>query len=40
MDTKIKYVTATQNFVSVYTMKNRLYIWGKTDELNFGDCTK
>ncbi|CAD8124416.1 unnamed protein product [Paramecium sonneborni] len=40
MDTKIKYVTASQNFVSVYTMKNRLYIWGKMEELNLGECQK
>ncbi|CAD8204206.1 unnamed protein product [Paramecium octaurelia] len=40
MDTKIQQVTAAQNFVSVHTMKNRLYIWGKTDEMNFGDCLK
>ncbi|CAD8204654.1 unnamed protein product [Paramecium pentaurelia] len=40
LDNKIKLMTASQNFVSVLTIKNQLYIWGKYEELNLGDYIK
>ncbi|CAK68645.1 unnamed protein product (macronuclear) [Paramecium tetraurelia] len=39
-DNKVKLMTASQNFVSVLTIKNHLYIWGKFEELNLGDHIK
>ncbi|CAD8193486.1 unnamed protein product [Paramecium octaurelia] len=40
LDNKVKLMTASQNFVSVLTIKNHLYIWGKFEELNLGDHIK
>ncbi|CAD8121097.1 unnamed protein product [Paramecium sonneborni] len=40
IDNKIRLVTASENFVSVHTIKNHLYIWGKVEELNLGDNIK